>query len=307
MAKLTRKDRVNLVRQAFQDLLNALEKFSLSLESDDNLPGWVDGSHEPLLEFPSNPRKAAVIAFLQLTFLEGQEPKETIVLPGVLAASRKTIDLAHDVNKEKSKFKNVMTRLKQENGQTLEATIKSMLFEEYRKRDYVRKTVLKSISLSRLSLKQSYRKITILDECPSRIGWTWANTRGVKVVTVEEARHMLLKYEDDAGIRAQLGKLDTLPNDEKLAIVQDLAPHLRANLVFQNNDGSIKRKQVKAALPLLYPWLPEETFPTLPAKGVPEKKGKSERRLQRSDRKIEDEVFLPAIRAHRYARSPSEI
>ena len=82
--------------------------------------------------------------------------------------------------------------------------------------------------------------------------------------------------------------------------MQTLAPHLRANLVFEEGN-TIKRRIVKGPVPLFYLGTKGEALPELrpPSK----KHGRNEKRHIRSDVRLEPEPFLPAIRAHRYLGS----
>jgi hypothetical protein len=95
--------------------------------------------------------------------------------------------------------------------------------------------------------------------------------------------------------------LRALPQDEILAIVQELAPHLRANVVLPNLQGpGYYRKMVKG-LPVFYLHKNMENLPELRPPG--DKKKRDPRRPRRKDVRLEDMPFLPAIRAHRYAHT----
>jgi len=163
---------------------------------------------------------------------------------------------------------------------------------------------LHRIGLSRLHLKQCYRLIPYFEKRPDKITWTWANTRSIKRITVLEADALLLKQGEDNRIAWQRQKLAQLSQDEPLAVVQELAPHLRANVVFRDNEKATPtRKMIKGPVPIFYAehnCLQPNLLPCFrPPK---EKKAKDKDRLTRNDMKLEPNLFLPAIRAHRYSR-----
>jgi len=153
------------------------------------------------------------------------------------------------------------------------------------------------MGFARLHLKQCYRLIPCLAERPSEVSWTWANTKAIKRITVNEAEQLLIRQGRDVGIERQLSKLHTLRDEEPLAIVRNLAPHLRANVVFRKGND-IKRIMVKGAVPIFYPTTQGDVLPALyPAF---EKQGRKEDRAIRLDVKLESLPFLQAIHAHRY-------
>src|SRR5207302_3907658 len=111
---------------------------------------------------------------------------------------------------------------------------------------------LRKIGLPRLHLKQCYRRIPILPTRPHKVSWTWANTKAITRITVAQAEQLLQKHGQDAGILSQLSKLKSLAPNTPLAIVQELAPHLRANIVLPTSTGASTRIMVKGPVPLFY-------------------------------------------------------
>ncbi len=161
-------------------------------------------------------------------------------------------------------------------------------------------TTLKSVGLARLHLKQCYRKIPILSHSPLKISWTWAHTRSIKKISINKAQEMLLKKGTDAGIEMQIDKLKHLGAFEELAIVQELAPHLRANIVYSIDD-KIHRSMIKGPIPIFFPCTPETPFPQF--KPPVKKCDKDQNRSKRSDVRLDPNPYLPAIRAHRYSHT----
>src|SRR5690606_30317550 len=125
------------------------------------------------------------------------------------------------------------------------------------------------------------------------------NTRSIKKINRHQAEQLLLKKGQDYGIQLQLEKLYRLPANSTLAIIQELAPHLRANIVFhQDTHHDNERMMIKGPVPILYPQ--NETYP-VPLYTKPSlKKTKDSERITRNDMKIDPEPYLPALRAHRY-------
>ena len=112
---------------------------------------------------------------------------------------------------------------------------------------------------------------------------------------------LLEKKTQELGIILQQKKLATLSPQESLAIVQELAPNLRANIVY--NNGAKNRQMLKGHLPIFY--LDENQTKIPPEFVIPKEKSlQNSSRTKRSDKKLSPEVFLPAIRAHRYLKKP---
>jgi hypothetical protein len=82
-----------------------------------------------------------------------------------------------------------------------------------------------------------------------------------------------------------------------LARARSVVPHLRANIVFDPDTTSPHRRLVQTPLPLLVPVNTGDSLPEyVPI--PPEPIGQS--RLKRSDVKIEDAPFIPALGLFRY-------
>jgi hypothetical protein len=240
-------------------------------------------------------REQACAIISQLQYTNHQAPREIIVCPGFIGACNHTLNLAKILNDSKERFKRSILALKTAKIPTTDHILGERINNILRIPTTTE--TLKRFGLSRLQLKQCYRKIPILDDIPEKISWTWANTRSIKKITVLQAQALLQKKGDDPGILIQLNKLSTLDLQEELAIVQELAPHLRANIVF-GKEASFQRTMIKAPIPIFFPATSQSALPKFsPPK---EKSGKNESRSKRSDIKLDPIPFLPAIRAHRY-------
>jgi len=285
--------------QSFQALQSALATFIKLLNKDSALPVWLGE--------PPHDRKRAAAMFRQLEYVDGQDPKESVTLPGLIACSEPTIAAAETVNQAKDRFQAAVQQVKKHKMDRHDPELTKGFEKLLPKRPKDTSEALERAGLARLHLRQCYRKIPLLEVRPIKASFTWANTRAITKITKKQAKAALSKLHQSETIKAQLDKLNALPDDEPLAQVQDLAPHLRANLVLpakakRDEPGkmAVKRKQVKSSLPMLYPASAKEPLPDLPPLGIPEKTGKDASRLQRLDTRLDAEPYLPAIRVHRY-------
>lgn len=262
---------------ALKTCLNTVNEHICILDKD--LPAWFQPQLVLGFDNRGNPREQAYKLISQLEYLDGQQPREILVGAGVIAAPIETIQAIQALNAAKQTFKQAILNLKKAKIPPSELSL-----------------ALMRMGLARVHLKQCYRVMPYFMQRPKKISWTWANTRSIKKISVATATELLLKHTQDAGIERQLKLLQGFDVNEKLAIVQDLAPHLRANIVMPGTNGD-RRLMVKGPVPLFYlasdNILPELTPPKA-------KHGKDKDRLIRKDVKINPEPFLPAIRAHRY-------
>lgn len=287
---------INIIEKFYELQASLLELEKYVCNTDKNLPAWL--LPPKLMSHVSyNHRMCASKFFKQLEFLDDQNPKEILIAPGIFACSTLTYTLIHKINKIKEEFKQSILNLKKEKVKTSDPFLVEKFEQILQSKKSDIRINLKKMGLARLHLKQCYRKFPILNSRPKKVSWTWANTRSIKKIDIETARNMLLKHKQDEGIIYQLSKLASLNANEKLAIVQELAPHLRANIVMKEGNAD-KRFMLKGTVPIFY--LDDEGLP-LPEYIPPSnKKGKDSARQIRNDIKLDPTPFLPAIRAHKY-------
>lgn len=286
------------------DVINSFKQLKSSLQSatehicvlDRDLPAWFQAPTKLPLEANSNVRQQACALLCQLEYLNSQQPREILVGAGIIAASHETIIALQELNTAKINFKQAMLKLKAAKIATSHELL-AQNFEELLQRNPNLSASLTRMGLARIHLKQCYRKIPYFMERPNKISWTWANTRSIKKISVAEAHAMLLKHTHDLGIERQIKLLQGIDPNEKLAIIQDLAPHLRANIVLPDAENT-KRVMVKGPVPIFYLQTDNNALPEFTPAGI--KRGKNKDRMIRKDVKINPECFLPAIRAHRY-------
>lgn len=287
---------------AFTHLNETLLRLSEAVLKEPMLCAWTQETGlDRAFHLTRSAREKTIFLLQQLHYLNHQAPRDILVCPGFIGASSDTLILAQTVNDAKERFKQSMLALK-------EAKIPEcrFLFTDRQQKTYFEKKnlntlLLKNLGLSRLHLKQCYRTIPILPYPPSKISWTWAHTRAIKKISIAKARILLEQKGQDIGIQLQLQKLNRLSEKEPLAIVQELAPHLRANIVFPEQ-APLSRLMIKGPLPIFYPCDPHTQTPQF--KAPMKKTQKNDKRIIRSDVKIDPIPFLPAIHAHRYILEP---
>lgn len=281
--------------EAFDNLAASLSEFTDCLLSE-SPRSWVALSEEEY----NLPHLTKAASYYQDIWYKGeQDGRETRSCYGFVMASAEIIQRAETANASKDAFRNLVKAF-QKSDKDLWLECKSQLNKRHqtlRERMYYN-------GLARLHLKQAYRHIPVLPDCPEKIGFTWySNGRSIKKISVQEAEERLLAIgEDKPHVQIQLSKLHTLPPSETLARIQSQVPLVRANLVYKtlNERGSTDtlRKAMNVSLPLL---IPENKAGTLPVYNEISHEPPTERtRIPRSDFKIEEEVFLPSLRVHRY-------
>ncbi len=231
-------------------------------------------------------RKLAARALSSLAF-PGDEGL-THTLPGVLGASSNTLQIAHEVNQAKTRFKAAVVALRKDAAGS--------------GRDEVRQ-VLREAGHDDLSLRQAYREMVVLDTIPARIGFTWVTSvRSVRTLSrgaAEEYLHATMREE--WRLNGALDAIRRLPASAPLYIVREIKPHLRANLFFPSG----ARRSVMAHSPILFPLAPDQRPPVhgMPVRPrVPDKPGEVDTfptetpagpRLPRSNRVIASQPLIP--------------
>lgn len=295
---LSAEQRIDVLN-AFLHLQESLKALETALYADEGITAWMQPPPK-LLHVPIDAtfRETAYQLISQLEYVENQAPREILVCAGFIGASHNTLEKARLLNEAKEAFKKTILNLKKAKISIKDEALNKAFNSAIKTRSDATASTLKKMGLARLHLKQCYRKIPILPAAPLKISWTWAHTRSIKRISVDEAQSMLMKKTQDAGINNQLSLLSQLPGDETLAIVQELAPHLRANILLPENGDDKTRLMVKGPIPIFFP---ADTITQTPTFKPPaEKSLKNENRLTRKDARLDPKPFLPAIRAHRY-------
>jgi hypothetical protein len=281
---------------SFEALLVQLDTFGTAVRRDSTLPAWVSRT-EAELTVNLDMRLKAIQIYRALCYQESQDGRETLTCPGIVGASLDTLAAAHACNAARDAFKAAVLALKVLGRIEANAAMADL----HRRQDSVA-AAMRRMGAARLNLKQAYRHVPLLEERPLKIGFTWSRRgRVIQRTTVAAARRLLEQRAETPQVLLELQRLAEIGGDEILARVRGVCPHLRANIVFTDRDGSgVRRRLMQTPLPILVPlrWgepLPE-FVPVAPEPPV-------NLRLRRTDVRIEDEPFLPSVRIHRYRLS----
>lgn len=224
--------------------------------------------------------------YTRLTYLDGQDPRTTLLYPAALGVSRPVLALAREANEAKLAFKAAVDQLRKALSASNAGRFPAL------------DAILRHLGASRVSLKQCYRTLPLIEKSPARIAWSWSRTRAIKQLTAAEVRRKLQGLRNPAEADRYLAALAHQSDEELFAQVQELAPHLRANVTFA--DGS-KPRMIKAPIPVLY-WRDPVGKP--PEVELPPRKPGEPTRQTRSDQRIDPQPLIPPLRIHRYQRPP---
>jgi len=298
------------VLKSYHAIEHYLEKLHNAMGEDHLLGAWMQDFTQPneLLLQATHPRERAFNGISQLAYLPGQAPREIIICAGFIGACAATLDIVNELNAAKTDFKQAILNLKSKKISLRDPFFNNHLNDPMFstvQRENQTAMILKKSGLAHLQLKQCYRQIPVLAHPASYISWTWAHTRSIKKITVAQAYDKLFqktKKNHSVSIELQIKKLAALSPDTPLAIVQELAPHLRTNIVLQPAEGEKKRLMIKGSLPIFYPATLSTPIPVF--KAPTPKCDKNKERVIRSDVQLDPVPFLPSIRVHRYLKVP---
>lgn len=283
--------RIDLL-ESFEQLLSSLTAFIIDLKADHRYPIWVSRS-ETEIDNNYQMRDKSINLFQSLWYEDGQDGRETLTCPGIIGAGDNTITSARACNIAKDKFKTSVLALKQ-----LGKAQQINVMEELHKRNQNVALSMQRLGAARLNLKQAYRHIPTLPQCPLKIGFTWSKQgRTIQRTSVAEARRLLERRTESPQVQRELQRLASITETETLARVRSVCPHLRANIVFATETADVERRLMQAPLPIVVPLTVNQSLPEfvpIPPEPI------AGARLKRSDVRIEDEVFLPLLRIHRY-------
>jgi len=287
--------RVTLM-ESFKELLIRLDEFCAMVRRDTVLPVWVSRNEVELLE-NLDMRSKAIQLYHALWYAEDQDGRETLTCAGIVGAKPETLAAAHLCNIAKDAFKAAVLALK-----TLERSEEAAALADLQHRQESVAAAMRRMGAARLNLKQAYRHIPLLNERPLKIGFTWSRQgRVIQRISVAAARRLLEQRAETPQTLLELRRLAEIPDDEMLARVRSVRPHLRANIVFAAPESSsVQRRLMQTPLPVLIPLQPGERLPDfVPIASEP----LDTPRLRRADVRIQSEPFLPSVRIHRYYSS----
>ncbi len=281
---------------SFEALLARLDAFCAAVRQDTTLPAWVSRTESELID-GLDMRFKAIQLYRALWYEDSQDGRETLTCPGIIGAGSDTLATAHACNTAKDDFKGAVLALK-----TLGRLEANAAMADLHRRQESVAVAMRRMGAARLNLKQAYRHIPLLEQRPLKIGFTWSKQgRVIQRTSVAAARRLLEQRVESPQIQLELQRLAQIRDDEMLARVRGVCPHLRANIVFAAPVGAgVQRRLMQAPLPILVPLQRGERLPEfVPVAPEPP----ANPRLRRADVRIEDDPFLPSVRVHRY-RAP---
>lgn len=280
------------LEQHFDALCEAIETFCQYVERH---PPRV--WHIPLNDAP--PFEAAIWlrqALTDIWYHDGQDGRATRNYIGVVAANDALMTLVKAINRHKDAFGALITQIRTQLSSDHFAALRAALPHRPRALN----AYLRADGLSRLHLKQCWRRLPVAPAPVSRIRLAWYSSgRSIKKLSVADAEQLLMQLDTNADhIRLQYRRLAELPSGEPLAQVQAQAPLMRANLFYiEPLDDGRTRQAMNIAMPLFVPSaegrLPHCNQPPITPPDT-------RTRARRSDSRIDDEPWLPSIRVHRY-------
>lgn len=279
----------------FQELAEALRQ---AVIEEVTLPCWVWR-----YGYGFTARVPAAEIYTQHFFQDEQDPKETVILPGLLGASDETRRVAHALNAARNQVQEALSAMDRiQVGMTNPVTGRT-------RKERLGDLVLRDAGLARLHRVQVYREVHVLERRPDNVSFVWARTRRVKRLSIEAVRQRLQRLLDNPPqaelVREDLARLGSLPRNEELALIDPMPCHARVNLAWrrQGETQGFDRAMRSAPIPLLYPAAADDELPSL--KPLDPQRGALRQRAKRSDVKIEDQPFLATLAVYRYRAARS--
>lgn len=248
---------------------------------------------------PVNGKVPSTIAetLLSLWHDSDGDGRSTLVFQGLVVAPQPVLDQVRAVNDAKARFHKLMgdvIKSKQETPNEVRQVISQHLAAD--------REMLKYTGLARLNLNHCYRVIPYIERPILKAGFSWSHGElSINRITPEDAVKELMNLNRDmpTHIAIQIERASALPPGTHLAKVQVNTHRLKSNVVMEDvgpdGDRTFTRKTIRTSLPLFV--LRGSATPEIVFRERPEQKPE---RLSRLDRKIEEEPFLPSIRAHLY-------
>jgi hypothetical protein len=220
------------------------------------------------------------------TFIDDQDPRQSLRAPGLIAASEETLQLVAQVNRAKELFHEMVQQISD--------------------KAWERKQEMSKL-IPCLSQMQAFRQITVLPIRPEKVSFTWSsNSPSMSTLTASQALQRISAMKEDVPPMditrdrwlalcdeyARLIHSNNIPANEVLVFRRQAAPHPRVNLYLPDMERPLMKK---ASLPIFYP----HTGPIPPINRL-KVLDRSFRRAQRSDVKVETCALVEDIDLYRY-------
>lgn len=282
--------------EALESVETAIKELNQAIQADKALPCWVYDSETQCLLEGNAARNKACVVIATLEYVDEQDTRETITLPGVIGYSPDTLPLVEVLNEAKDNFRKTLQKVQ---GETVIIEVYDTRKRKIEKRVSLAKHTLGKMGRGRLNVIQTYRLIKAFSDRPQRLGFTWARTNKVEKVSKQQVTRILYNLGDSEEVYATLGKLNEIPEHEKLAYVRPPHLHARANIRWDETKPSQVKNphQVNCSLPLFFPC--EESQP-LPFGGRLEKPKERKPRQKRVNQKLEAFPLFDVVSIFRY-------
>lgn len=264
---------------AFTNIEQALTHLSQHIQKAlADLPLWIyeDGG------FSTN-RTAAIEAINKFTPTPGLSPKETFQCPGVIAGTTETLKLIQAVNTAKDAFLAVIKQYRQKTHANPTKAIRDILLKH---------------SCGTIKLKMLCRHIKYIPHHPHKISWGLGKHSTNITLSVSALSERLHSSGTGEHIDIQLAKLATLKTGALIRHVET-KPLWVANFCLKREGEADKRGLLRTSLPIFYLHDPSQAVPSVVLATQKERKA-----LHRSDKQLEDEPFLPSVKAYRKKTVP---
>ena len=231
-----------VIRDTLLELQQRNRDFSEQLLGDNQLPAWVM-NEDPEDSRPA--REKAADAAARLTYRPDQQKQKTSKCYGLVGISENTLTTGKQLNEAKLAFKQAIGNYRKLFGA---ASIETIEFSSRELRD----SLLGNLKLHHLHFVQCYRQLKLFPVPPKRAGFSWAKgTCGSVRLTAKTAiRHLQQQYTQSQSIIDDIISLQQLPPDQSVVIKRPLAPHLRANLTW---DDKVKQLRLDPEEKARYP------------------------------------------------------
>lgn len=268
------------LHDAFKKLQEGLEDANRILVNCD-LPVWLPESFE-------QDRQLAADAITE----SWHQDENTYPLTGLICVLPEHLEAFSAVNTFKKAFKNEVKKIKESSNK--EKSNLAVMIESIAKgRNEEVAEAMKILRISRLNLLWCYRQIVVLPPSLDSLSWTWANAHK-SITTIEHKAASALINRIISNDDEKKMMQDVLNNYQhhKLMRVKKVAPHLRANITFFE-DNLKKRKLITTPTVIISQdaHLPRIRWPDKDVKNT---------RLSRSDIKLNPVPVIKALGIYTY-------
>lgn len=245
--------------EAYRSLVETLVLLGDALLEDAaaGIPCWVQASEDDT-KLSHEDRAVRILQLITYGKKDyGNDGRHAETRFGFVAASEHTLEKVALANKAKQTLKDAIKALKEfaeKNKLKADREIEQAtdeVLEQLQRAPIIRET-LAAAKIARLHIKQSTRKIVVLDEQPLRLGFTVS--RGSHVVR-KLTRDKAIKVATTWHNKEAVDKLHALNEKTPVAQYQQLTKHVRCNIIYKDRARQEERPdQVSAYMPIFFPF-----------------------------------------------------